>query len=92
MRMVSLSSQLSPSMHVLMTGCHKDIPHQWALLHTMKRITVDERTIRLMADFQLKSVVKLMGGEMEKLVVVDSSGKRTNRIVINYDYNEDLDG
>lgn len=79
-------------MHVLMTGCHKDIQHQWALLHIMKRITVDERTIRLMADFQLKSVVQLMGGEMEKVVVVDSNGKRHNRIVINYDYNEEIDG
>ena len=53
---------------------------------------MDDRTVRLMADFQLKSVVQLIGGEMERIVVVDSSGKRTNRIVINYEYKEELDG
>jgi len=79
-------------MLVLMTGCHKDIHHQWVLLHIMRHIIVDDRTVRLMADFQLKSVVQLIGGEMERIVVVDSSGKRTNRIVINYEYKEELDG
>jgi len=45
---------------------------------------VDERTVKLMADFQLKSVAKLLGGELVYATGVDSSGKMYDKAIITY--------
>jgi len=71
-------------MPVHMTGCHRVIQPQWVLLHTMKRITVDKRTIKLMADHQAKNVAQLLEGELEFSTGVDSTGKMYDRITITY--------
>lgn len=50
----------------------------------MKRITVDKRTIKLMADHQAKNVAQLLEGELEFSTGVDSTGKMYDRITITY--------
>ena len=79
-----LNFRLSPSTHVLTTGSHKDIQHQWALLHTMKRITVDKRTIKLMANYQAQNIADLLEGELEFSTGIDSTGKMYDRMTITY--------
>ena len=71
-------------MPVHMTGCHRVIHHQWELLPTMKRITVDKRTVKLMANHQAKSIADLLEGELEFSTGVDSTGKLYDKITITY--------
>ena len=69
---------------MLTTGSHKDIQHHWELLHTMKRITVDKRTIRLMANYQAQNIADLLEGELEFSTGIDSTGKMYDRMTITY--------
>ena len=50
----------------------------------MKRITVDKRTVKLMADYQAKSVADLLEGELEHSTGIDSTGQMYDRITITY--------
>ena len=57
----------------------------------MKRITVDKRTVKLMADYQAKSVASLLEGELEHSTGIDSTGQMYDRITITYNKRDKSD-
>jgi hypothetical protein len=50
----------------------------------MKRITVDKRTVNLMANHQAKSIAELLEGELQFSTGIDSTGKMYDKITITY--------
>ena len=57
----------------------------------MKRITVDKRTVKLMANYQAKNIADLLEGELEHSTGIDSTGQTYDRITITYNKRDKSD-
>ncbi len=67
-----------------MTGCHKDIPQHQALSLIMRPTTVDEQTKKIMTELNISHLVQSLGATVTHQTVIDSSGRKANRIIITY--------
>ena len=87
MKMAVSRFQLNPFTPVPMTGCRKDIPLPWALLHTSRLITKMDKNERCeKVGIHLRHLQELLGAKVSYSSTLDYSGESTRKITLTYDY------